>query len=609
MQCEKWSLQQQDPNTTPTNNTNTQTPAANQDKTQDIIYKLILLKKTEVQKKKGKPREEKNDNWNDQKSKHCTFWVHRVVLLRIATWSQEVLRVFKKLGLEQILNNISPCEAVVKYAHCALVYPLFRVRYVNSNEIVRVLHHGIHKLYKGPGYFTAEGLMDHVLPPLPIGNDIHFGPVKLIYVRPGTLKYGVNMNKALPMLLEPGMHYFDDSNIEIYPQEIFLNARDNSLIPVGDGTSFNFIFVKTGSNGVVNSSDGTLRILEAGVHFVESPDTFKTFVSVQQEHIKINDATHKFLTADNIELAIVATLFYKISDVRKVFTQSIRDNSDLTETLLSQAKSMLTTLIRSEHFSNIGKPKMVNDSKESIENTFYDKDSVGTLKVEATAPPAAVQGQNISAGFQSIVKDIEPQFLARMQEYAGQFGFEIQSLRIESVQFGDKGMQEKISSLSLKYAELSAQEATLNIERKVDLAQAEREKQQLMIRAQGEADRKLLTFQNESAILKSKQQLENDLMLNKAKANGSAAVLEAEAESKSKLLKAEAEAEYIRKIGQAEYEVNQRSASLPFANIRIITDAQKAALAGVEKIIYTSDQNLLMKPYMNLMDLDAAPKK
>jgi regulator of protease activity HflC (stomatin/prohibitin superfamily) len=291
-----------------------------------------------------------------------------------------------------------------------------------------------------------------------------------------------------------------------------------------------------------------------------------------------------------------------------VFTQSIKDNVDLRETLLSQAKSMLTTLIRSEHFSNIGKAKMVQDSKDSLGDHFYDKDSVGLLQVEPTAPPminpANGQRQDISAGFQSIVKDIEPQFLVRMQEYGNQFGFEIQSLRIESVQFGDKGMQEKISSLSLKYAELSAQEATLAIERKVDLAQAEREKQQLMIRAQGEADRKLLSFENESTIMKSKQQLENDLMLEKAKAKASAAFLEAEAEAKGKKIKADAEAEYIRKIGQAEYEVNQRSASLPYANIRIITDAQKEALAGVQKIVYTSDQNLLLKPYMNIMELE-----
>ncbi len=534
-----------------------------------------------------------------------------------------LLSAQKKLTLEQILNQRSTCDGLYIATNAVLrVYPLFRINYASANEIIRVVRHGIHELFKGPGYFTSEGLMDQVLPPVPVGTDIIFGPIKLIYVRPGTLKYGLDMTQASPMLLEPGLHYFDNINITIDTTEIHLNSRENAVIPVGDGSSFNFIFVKTGSNGVINKADGSLKVIEPGIHFIEAPDTFKTFVSVQQEFIKISSTTdNKFLTADNIELDIQATLFYKISNVEKAFTRSIKDNNDLYSTLLSQARALLTTLIRSEYFSNVGKKKMNHQIAGSL-SEFYQKDNIGggplqnndRITMEAI-PIIAVSAATADAipsappmddnsGFQNMVRDIEPQFMLKMREFGDQFGFEVQSLRIENIHYADKAMQAKISQMSLKYAELAQQEATIAVERKVELAQAEREKQQLMIKVQGEADRKMVMFENERAIAMSKNQLENDILLAQVRAKTSASTIEAEVAAKNQLIKAEAEAEYIRKIGEAEYEVNKKNSSLPFAEVRIITEAQKEALAGVQKVVYTNDQNLLLKPYMNLMELN-----
>jgi hypothetical protein len=566
------------------------------------------------------------------------------------------VRAQKKLSLDQILNHMSGLEnAYIGAVSLLCCFPLLRVRYVSANEIIRIVRHGIHELYKGPGYFTSEGLMDQVLEPVPIGSDIIFGPIKLIYVQPGTLKYGLDFARAKPMLLEPGLHYFDDININIDRREVHLNSRENALIPIADGNSFNFIFVKTGSNGVINKADGTLKVIEPGIHFIEAPDTFKTFVSVQQEFIKIsNTVDNKFLTADNIELDIQATLFYKISNVEKAFTRSIKDNDDLYSTLLSQARALLTTLIRSEYFSNVGKANMTQSVKENLKE-FYQKDSVGSdtshevqsmptanaVALPPTAPPIpnapVVTPVDASSGFQSMVKDIEPQFMEKMREYGDQFGFEVQSLRIENMHYADKAMQEKISQMSLKYAELAQQEATLAVERKVELAQAEREKQQLMIKVQGEADRKMIMFENERSISMSKNKLENDILLEQVRAKAEASTLqveneaktkaikadadnkilleqvrtkttaskmEAEVDAKNKLVKADAEAEYIRKIGEAQYLVDQKNSSLPFAEVRIVTTAQKEALTGVQKVVYTNDQNLLLKPYMNLMEKD-----
>ncbi len=111
--------------------------------------------------------------------------------------------------------------------------------------------------------------------------------------------------------------------------------------------------------------EGTLRILEPGLHFVEAPDSFRLFAHVQREHFSFgkNDI---FLTADNVELNIEATLFYQIKDVAQVFTTSIKDENDMKDILLAQAKSTLMTIVRSENFATIGKRKMAMKVNEEV---------------------------------------------------------------------------------------------------------------------------------------------------------------------------------------------------------------------------------------------------
>jgi regulator of protease activity HflC (stomatin/prohibitin superfamily) len=534
--------------------------------------------------------------------------------------------------LDEVLSVVSVPETICKYVNMIRVYPACRIRYVNSNEIIPILVSGKHKLYMGPGYFTATGIADKVFDPVTIGDDIVFGPVKLIYVKPGTYKYALNIAESKPMLLEPGMHYFDDANVTIGRNEISLNSNsNNSIVPIGDSGAFSFVFVKTGSQGVVNKRSGELEILEAGIHFLEAPDSFKTFVSVQQEHIKFGSceaARHKFLTADNIELEVDATLFYKITDVKKVFTTSIKDNEDLIQTLLSQARSLLMTLIRSENFSSIGKKKMTSKINKNLTSQFtnptddpvnavaeYKDDEMENNRNFLPSAPSALltspsnvnfaEAQEVTMGFQSIIKDIEPQFKSIMQSNFGNtFGFEIQSLRIENIEFADKAMQKKVSELSMSFTQLSAQEATIALQRKVEIAQAEREAQTMYIKTQADTNRKIMEAKAQNEIAQNKNRMDNDLLLASTKAKTAALTMEAEAQAKNKVILAEAEADSIEKIGNAQYEINKKNGALPFAQVRIMADAQKDALKGVQKVIYTNEQSVLMKPFFNMMEKD-----
>jgi len=167
------------------------------------------------------------------------------------------------------------------------------------------------------------------------------------------LKFALQRNNGKPLLLGPGMHYFNDLNLQVGEKEISMNFQgENRQLYIDDAGAFSFIFVKTGSEALVVEKNGELKILSPGLHFIQAPASLKTFVSIQQEHFKFGsaDKNQPFLTADNIELHINATLFYRITDTRTMFTTRIKDDKDLIDTLHSQAMATLLTIIRSENF-------------------------------------------------------------------------------------------------------------------------------------------------------------------------------------------------------------------------------------------------------------------
>lgn len=225
--------------------------------------------------------------------------------------------------------------------------------------------------------------------------------------------------------------------------------------------------------------------MDSGLHFIEAPDIFSRFVSIQQEHFKFGSCdrgTPVFLTADNVELHVHATLFYNVVDARKVYSTSIKDDTDLYETLHSQAMATLMTIVRSENFSNIGKKKMEMSLATGLKGIekHVNCEEEKLIEVNAypfpSAPPAKDTLENVTIGFQSIIHDAEPRFKATLQQTLGdRIGINIQSLRIEKIEFADKFMQKQVSELAMTYTKLSAQETTITAQRKVEVAQAERE--------------------------------------------------------------------------------------------------------------------------------------
>lgn len=533
---------------------------------------------------------------------------------------QNAQKYFKKqsgVTLDSLISKLTVGEHICRAIGSIPIFPLFFMTYVNSNEIVPVLINGKHRLIKGPGYHWVSGISDKMGTPVPMSTDITFGSIKLIYVSPGTLKFAHNTETSKPILMGPGMHFFDDNTTVIRPNAINLSFKgENTQIDINDG-AFTFVFIKTGFQGVVNKRGGELEILSAGLHFIESPDSFVQFASIQQEHFKFGSCdkgTPAFLTADNVELHVDATLFYNISDVKRAFTTSIKSEMDLFETLHSQAMATLMTIIRSENFSNIGKREMNRQLKTDMDVSQASSD---VPMAEATFAPSAPPSQleikhpdtlsEVAVGFQSIIHDAEPRFRENMQSNFGdRMGFEFQSLRIEKIEFADKKIQKQVSELAMTYTKLSAQEATIAAQKKVEIAEVEREAAKLRIKTSTQAEMNILMQRAENEITSAKISMENDILLKTTAAKMESLELEANmlaknkitmanAEAKNRITAANAEAAYILEVDNAETDIIDKKNKLPNAPLRIMADSQVEALKGVSKVIYTSEHPFLLQ--------------
>lgn len=495
------------------------------------------------------------------------------------------------------MNEISGC--IFNPFPYIFIYPFFRLTFIDDNKMSKAIIGGKYYLIKGPGMRTVTGINDSLSDPNDLNEEVRHGPIKLIHVPPGCIQYALNTLKSTPLLLGPGTHYFNNPNIEVSNTSKEIDSKgENKVIYVNNNKTLTFVFVKPGFKGIVNERNGDLRIIEPGLHFIEAPDSFVRFVSIQQEHFKFGSCDKNkpvFLTADNVELIVNATLFYNVSDVKKLYTTSIKSEDDLFETLHSQAIATLITIIRSENFSSVGKKEMTqnmankkvlkehmqSDYEEHdpihVEATLLDMDDVNT---QPSAPPADTKSlqtlTDVSTGFQNIIHDTEPKFKEIMQtSFGDKIGFEIQSLRIEKIEFADQTMHKQVSELAMTFTKLAAQESTIVAQKKVQLAEADREASTKIIQIKAEAEQKRLS-----------QDTANDILKSKARAEAEASNLKAETDAKNKLTLAKAEAQSIIEIGNAEVEITEKKNKLPNAQLRIVTEAQEKSLAGVNKVVY-----------------------
>lgn len=437
----------------------------------------------------------------------------------------------------------------------------------------------------------VNGINDRVFRTYSIGESITQGPLKLIFVPAGCLQYIIDIRTSDPILLGPGMHFYDDVNISIPTNSLIsLNSGGKSMtITFGSSDNYQFIFVRTGERAVICTRTGDIGVLLPGLHFLEAPDSFRTFVSVQQEHFRFGSCDSNaptFLTADNVGLHVEATMFYSIIDVHTAFSASISTLEDLNATLRSQAMSSLMALIRSETFSNIG-TRRDEGNYETKEETASARviDAPSAPPVAGSAPPMPI-AQAVATGFQNIIHEADQTFKDSMGLFAERFGFEIQSLRIEKIEFADKHLQNQISDFAVGFTKLAAQQATIAAERKVELAMAEREAAKMLISANAENERSMKAAQMKADTARLTAENEARIAKVKAEAEGEALRLKGKAEADVITMKADAEAAAIRAVGEAEARVLEQKGAQPNSALSLIVEGQVKAFQGIEKIVY-----------------------
>lgn len=143
-------------------------------------------------------------------------------------------------------------------------------------------------------------------------------------------------------------------------------------------------------------------------------------------------------------------------------------------------------------------------------------------------------------------------------------------------------MQKQVSEFAMTNTRLTSQQLTIQAQRAIRVAEAERDAATMMIASRAEADKKLLLMEAENKIT----------------------TRNATAEAENRLILADAEARAKLRIGEVELLLMEKQNAMPNAQLRIFTDAQKAVLQGVVKVVYTDQQSLLMKPFLNQPDLN-----
>lgn len=163
-------------------------------------------------------------------------------------------------------------------------------------------------------------------------------------------------------------------------------------------------------------------------------------------------------------------------------------------------------------------------------------------------------------------------------------------------------MQKQVSELAMTCTKLSAHEATITAQRKVEVAQAEREAATRLIKAKMEADTKMIEQDNNNEITIRKTRLENDLMLQTANAKANATKVEVDTQALNNVTLAKAKAQSILEVGQAEAKIIKQKSELPQYALRVMAESQEKSLAGVQKVIYTDKQPFLMQSLATLQD-------
>jgi regulator of protease activity HflC (stomatin/prohibitin superfamily) len=341
---------------------------------------------------------------------------------------------------------------------------------------------------------------------------IEHGNWTIVRVESGELGYMQDVGAGKPMFLLPGSHKFEDAQKRFVA---FLKF-DQPEVKAG---SFTFQKINAGQKGVLDESDGNLRLLEPGLHMIKSPNKIKAIISTRQEQISLERKLH--YTEDDVGLMVEASLFYHIENPLLAFQRAFDSNDDVVKTLREQAKATLTNVVRRQQFAHMGKGEG-EQAKTLSEAIDYEK------FLESTTSAFAKEFQ---------------------ERFGAPNGIVIESLVITSFNFEDKSMQDNITKNAMLYAKNKAELENIDATAKISQLRAEKDRQVKLTEAGTERE----VAEQKALATKILNQSEADKILMIAKAKSDAAKLEADAEAYRQEKLAHATARLIEILGSTAF--------------------------------------------------------
>lgn len=302
------------------------------------------------------------------------------------------------------------------------------------------------------------------------------GPIAIITVPQGFIGYA--MDRGQPLLLSPGMHYWNSDTI-VFQKHIDLSDPVINLGP------FTLVTVDEGY-AAVTQNNGQQSILRGGAVYLLTHRNWK-FEKFMTEKIQTDDIDATLMqTADNVLLQVSATVTWTIDNVE------------------TAARMAAQTMYTKGGDGDVNMPKLRNDvlkqalaSLSAFIGSLRYSDSFGMATAVSSLSPATLEGQeakepegehSCSPLFDEGARSRLKTAVEHCNEITMRYGIRVQAVNIISAMPKDAALMTQLAAAAVAAAEAEKRELEAHGSAKARLIEAEAEAESERRRAQGAKD-------------------------------------------------------------------------------------------------------------------------
>lgn len=331
------------------------------------------------------------------------------------------------------------------------------IHLIQQGEIGLLLDNG-NPVFLAPGRYTFESPLKKFLGTKSISDArIDLGPIQIVTINQGEL--GLSTKNGKNIILEPGRYFLEAPHK--FVKSVLANQRVIELgthrrITVPEG--YVFIAIDDGEQIIITPSHEGRK----GPYITDSP-TFlynadTCLQPTQRQVVELEKLTVN--TKEMIPIKIEGLITYRISDPKTAFLSV----NDVHGAIKRQAEATLTSVFA--HLS-------IDEIAASLST-----DRATSLK----------EKEHESVFQEDFIHKATTLFLDEYKEIVRGWGVELENLNIEKMEFVDKQFADALRKRAQSRMETDTNLVNADSSNLVELKQAEREKQQAILRAEGEAE-------------------------------------------------------------------------------------------------------------------------